>query len=98
MKTYLETLGSASSRVLEVPLTSTVPLDEPLNRPCPEVRHTSGLPNHVRTDVTSYLSLRVGSYERDEEIRPNRKQMTVYVCFVPTERVPYSNHTRLVGR
>lgn len=49
----LEILGSTHSRVLWVPVDSTVPLDGPLNRVCLEIGHVSGLQNRILTEVTS---------------------------------------------
>lgn len=44
------------------PVNSTVPLDKPFHRSCPEVGHFSGLPDCVLADVTSYRSLRVRGF------------------------------------
>lgn len=69
---YIEVLGSSSFDVLGVPVNSTVPLNESVHYPRPEVGHISGLPNHIFVDVTSCRSLEVGGSEQYEEILYDR--------------------------
>lgn len=81
---------------MTVPVTSTLPLEKHIHRPCPEVEHVSSLPNHTPVDTTSYRSLRVWVSEWCEEIYWDRKRLTVWNCLVPWERVTCPGQTILV--